>query len=124
MVSFASTKGKGQTSPNAGNLTLLSRAVRENRCLCQPVTCHPHAPFSLGGQFVFEISYRGRAVQIWPSLQVFDDEFRQQVRAWQDAPDSPGRQAYLAWKARKVAQILGLPEEKLLRAVMLPSQQA
>ena len=55
---------------------------------------------------------------------MFDDEFRQQVRAWQDAPDSPSRQAYLAWKARKVAQLLGLPEEKLLRAVMLPSQQA
>ena len=70
--------------------------MRENRCLCQPVTCHPHAPFSVRGQFVFEISYRGRAVQIWPSPQVFDDEFRQQVRAWQDAPDSPGRQACLA----------------------------
>lgn len=98
--------------------------MRENRCLCQPVTCHPHAPFSLGGQFVFEISYRGRAVQIGPSPQVFDGEFRQQVRAWQDAPDSPGRQACLAWKARKVAQLLGLPEEKLLRAVMLPSQRA
>ena len=56
--------------------------MRENRCLCQPVTCHPHALFSLGGQLVFEISYRGRAVQIGPSPQVFDGEFRQQVRAW------------------------------------------
>ena len=55
---------------------------------------------------------------------MFDDEFRQQVRAWQDAPARPGRQASLAWTARKVAQILGLPEEKLLRAVMLPSQRA
>ena len=43
---------------------LLSHAVRENRCLCQPITNHPHAPFSLNGQFVFDISYRGKTVQI------------------------------------------------------------
>ncbi|MDO4796049.1 MAG: hypothetical protein Q4A28_08960 [Brachymonas sp.] len=101
---------------------LLSHAVRENRCLCQPVTDHPHAPFSLKGQFVFEISYRGQTVQIWPSPQVFDDEFRQQVSTWQEAPDSADRQAFLAYKAHKVQQILSLPEEDLLHAVMLKAR--
>lgn len=98
---------------------MLSHAVRENRCLCQPITNHPHAPFSLNGQFVFDISYRGKTVQIWPSPHVFDDEFRQQVRTWQDAPDSAERQTFLNYKTRKVAQILTLPEETLLHAVML-----
>ncbi len=98
---------------------MLSHAVRENRCLCQPVTDHPHAPFSLNGQLVFDISYRGKTVQIWPSPQVFDDEFRQQVSAWQDAPQCAERQAFLAYKARKVEQILSMPEDKLLHAVVL-----
>ena len=40
-----------------------------------------------------------------------------QQRAWQDAPDSAARQAFLAYKARKVEQILQLPEEDLLYAL-------
>ena len=48
---------------------------------------------------------------------MFDDEFRQQVSTWQDAPDSAARQAFLAYKARKVEQILQLPEEDLLYAL-------
>lgn len=96
---------------------MLSHAVRENRCLCQPVTTHPHAPFALNGQFVFEISYRGQTVQIWPDPAVFDDEFRRQVRTWQEAPDSTERKAFLTYKARKAHQILSMSESALLHVV-------
>jgi len=98
---------------------MLSHAVRENRCLCHPVTNHPHAPLSLNGQFVFEISYRGKTVQIWPDASVFDDEFRQQVGTWQNAPDSQQRQAFLNYKAGKVEQILALAEDDLLHGIRL-----
>lgn len=95
---------------------LLSHAVREGRCLQQPVFDHPQAPFSVNGQLFFEIAYRGKTVRIWPDPSVFDDEFRHQVRTWQDAPDSANREAFLAYKAGKAAQILSLPEKQLLHA--------
>ena len=45
---------------------LLSHAVREGRCLQQPVFDHPQAPLSLNGQLLFEIGYRGKTARIWP----------------------------------------------------------
>ena len=50
-----------------------------------------------------------------PSMSCF--QATSQQRAWQDAPDSAARQAFLAYKARKVEQILQLPEEDLLYAL-------
>lgn len=93
---------------------MISHAVREGRCLQQPMHDHPHAPFSLNGQFVFDVSYRGRTVRIWPDAAVFDDEFRQQVSTWQEAAEGPQRQAFLDYKTRKVEQILSLSDEELL----------
>lgn len=85
---------------------MVSMAVREGRCLQKPMFDHPEAPLSIGGQFVFDISYQDRGIRIWPSATIFDDEFRQQVSNWQELSDSAGRQAFLAYKARKVEQIL------------------
>jgi hypothetical protein len=93
---------------------MISHAAREGRCLQQPVTDHPAAPFSLDGQFVFDIAYEGRTLRLWPDAAVFDDEFRAQVGAWQDAPEGPERQAFLDYKAGKVREIMSLPDEVLL----------
>lgn len=93
---------------------MISHAAREGRCLQQPEHHHPHAPFSINGQFVFEISYGDKTIVIWPDKSVFDDEFRKQVSAWQEEPASAERQAFLDYKMRKVETILSLPEEKLL----------
>ena len=49
---------------------ILSHAVREGRCLQNPTLRHPDAPFSLGGQFIFEISYRGKTLVVWPDKSV------------------------------------------------------
>lgn len=102
---------------------LLSHAVREGRCLQQPVCNHPHAPFSLGGQFLFEVSYRGKTVHIWPSAAVFDDEFRRNVQFWQDAPDDSNRGTFLDYKKGKVLQILSMAEETLLHAEEMPTRK-
>lgn len=92
---------------------MISMAVREGRCLQKPMVNHPDAPWSIGGQFVFDISYQDRAIRIWPSAKIFDDEFRQQVSTWQEHPESPERQAFLAYKEHKVGQILSEPETTL-----------
>lgn len=92
---------------------MISHAVREGRCLQKPTLDHPHAPHSIGGQFLFDISYNGQTVRLWPSAAVFDDEFRRQVLAWQDQPDSEGRKAFLQYKEGKVKQILALSDEEL-----------
>ncbi|WP_159566052.1 hypothetical protein [Budvicia diplopodorum] len=94
---------------------MISHAVREGRCLQNPTLRHPDAPFSLGGQFIFEIGYRGRTLVVWPDKSVFDDEFRTQVAAWQEAEEGgQGRDDYLRYKEKKVALIMGLSDEKLL----------
>lgn len=93
---------------------LISHAVRESRCLQQPVYNHPDAPFSVDGQFLFEISYDNKTIVVWPDKDVFDDEFRTQVRTWQDELPSAERQAFLDYKAKKVEQIMTLPDDKLL----------
>lgn len=103
--------------PGAGILDcveMISHAVREGRCMQQPEHQHPGAPLSLNGQFVFEISYNGRTLQIWPDAAVFDDEFRSQVSRWQERPASGERQDFLDYKAAKVAQIMALPDGELL----------
>lgn len=99
---------------------IISHAVREGRCLQQPITNHPHAPFSLNGQFVFEITYNQKTIQIWPDASIFDDEFRTQVSTWQEKPASQQRQAFLDYKTLKVQQIMTLPEEKLLHFTWKP----
>ncbi len=96
---------------------MISHAVRDGRCLQQPVFDHPHAPFSILGQFVFTISYQGKTIEVWPSSEVFDDEFRNQVKIWQEQADSNERQAYLDYKARKVKQIITLSDHDLLNFV-------
>ena len=96
---------------------MLSHAVREGRCLQQPVFDHPEAPLSLNGQMLFSIAYRGRKLLIWPSPAVFDDEFRRQVATWQEkGEDTPGRMEYLRYKEGKVEEIMTLPDEELLRS--------
>lgn len=92
---------------------LVSHAVREGRCLQKPILNHPHAPASLGGQFVFDVMYRDRAVRLWPAKELFDDEFRQQVSTWQEQDGSDARQAFLDYKERKVKEILSYSEESL-----------
>ncbi|MDR0806862.1 MAG: hypothetical protein LBN41_09010 [Enterobacteriaceae bacterium] len=99
-------------------IEMLSHAVREGRCLQNPTLRNPKAPFSLGGQFIFEIGYRGKTLVVWPDKTVFDDEFRSQVAAWQEAEaGSEGRQAFLNYKADKVKQILSLSDGELLHSV-------
>ncbi|AWB35018.1 hypothetical protein [Orrella marina] len=92
---------------------MISLAIREGRCLQKPMLDHPQAPMSIGGQFVFDITYRNRSVRIWPDARIFDDEFREQVANWQDKPVSEERQAFLEYKHRKVSQILNEPESTL-----------
>lgn len=93
---------------------MISHAVRDGRCLQQPEHHHPHAPFSINGQFVFEVSYEGKTIVIWPDKSLFDDEFRKQVSTWQEEPNSPERAAFLDYKMRKVEKILSLPEKEFL----------
>lgn len=92
---------------------MISHAVREGRCLQQPEHHHPHAPFSLNGQFVFEISYDGKTIVVWPDKSIFDDEFRMQVKTWQEEPCSTERQAFITYKMQKVTQLLSLEDEHL-----------
>lgn len=94
---------------------LVSHAVREGRCLQKPELYHPEAPMSLGGQFVFDITYREKTVRIWPSADVFDDEFRDQVSRWQEQAPSKERQKYLHYKQSKAKQILEEPAESLFQ---------
>lgn len=93
---------------------MISHAVREGRCLQQPEFLHAEAPFSLVGQFLFEISYEGKTIVIWPDKSVFDDEFRKQVRTWQDSQQIEKREVYKAYKAQKVEHIMSLPTDELL----------
>lgn len=96
---------------------ILSHAVREGRCLQNPTLRHPDAPFSLGGQFIFEISYRGKTLVVWPDKSVFDDEFRTQVATWQEAEEGcTGRADFLLYKEKKVGLIMSLTDEKLLHS--------
>lgn len=92
---------------------MISMAVREGRCLQKPMFNHPDAPMSIGGQFVFDIHYSDRALRIWPSADIFDDEFRQQVSKWQEADHTHERQHYLQYKQAKVEKILSEPESRL-----------
>lgn len=93
----------------------ISHAVRDGRCLQQPIIDHPHAPFSVLGQFVFELSYKGKTIEIWPDSSVFDDEFRENVTRWQEESNDDGkRAAYLQYKDNKVKQIMTLNENDLL----------
>lgn len=98
---------------------MISHAVREGRCLQKPVTDHPYAPMSLGGQFLFDIAYQGKCLRLWPSPAIFDDEFRENVRHWQEQPASVERDAYLHYKARKVEQLLKTPAEALFEVQWL-----
>lgn len=93
---------------------MISHAVREGRCMQQPEHHHPDAPFSLNGQFVFEITYNDKTIVVWPDKNIFDDEFRTQVSTWQEEPSSKKRQVFIDYKNRKVEQIMTLPDEKLL----------
>lgn len=93
---------------------MISHAVREGRCLQRPEHHHPQAPFSLNGQFVFDIGYEDKTIRIWPNPAIFDDEFRAQVSTWQEQPDSAQRDAYKAYKAKKVEQIMSLSDAELL----------
>lgn len=96
---------------------MLSHAVREGRCLQNPTLRHSEAPFSLGGQFIFEIGYRGRTLVVWPDKSVFDDEFRTQVATWQEVEENnEERQAFLRYKADKVQQIMMLSDEALFHS--------
>ena len=92
---------------------MISMAVREGRCLQKPMLDHPSAPMSIGGQFVFDITYDDKTLRIWPDAKIFDDEFRHQVAAWQDRPGTEERQAFLDYKQRKVEQILAAQEDSL-----------
>lgn len=104
---------------------MISHAVREGRCLQQPVFDHPDAPFSLNGQLLFGIAYEGKRLHLWPDRGIFDDEFREQVSTWQEADAAtPGRDAYLAYKARKVTTLMSLPEETLLHYRWLAAHES
>lgn len=95
-------------------IEMISHAVREGRCLQIPELSHPDAPHSLGGQFIFKITYAGKTLEIWPDKSVFDDEFRRQVSTWQEnEQDQAGRAAYLQYKADKVKHIMTLSDEQL-----------
>lgn len=93
-------------------IEMVSHAVREGRCLQNPTLRHAGAPWSLGGQFVFDIGYRGKILRLWPDESVFDDTFRREVARWQDTEDA-GREEYLRYKAEKVAMILQLKDSVL-----------
>ncbi|MCH5277703.1 MAG: hypothetical protein J1E80_07710 [Desulfovibrionaceae bacterium] len=95
---------------------MVSHAVREGRCLQDPAMPAEGAPPSVLGHFIFKVGYRGRTATLIPSPAVFDDEFRAQVRRWQDEDSNPeGRAAYLAYKQDLVRRILNLPDEELFR---------
>ncbi len=103
-------------------IEMISHAVREGRCLQNPTFSHPKAdpPKSLLGHFLFEISYRGKSIVIWPDKAVFDDEFRHLVSTWQYADENnEGYQNYLMYKAKKVKQIMSMTEEQLLHFEIL-----
>ena len=102
-------------------IEMISHAVREGRCLQNPSLRHPEAPWSLGGQFIFDISYRGKTLRVWPDASVFDDTFRSQVARWQDA-DEAGREAFLRYKADKVATIMQLEDAALFHHQWLQCQ--
>lgn len=93
---------------------MISHAVREGRCLQYPEFMHPDAPFSLNGQFVFEISYESKTIVVWPDKAIFDDAFRKQVRTWQEAPATEKRELFKEYKAQKVQEIMTLPVDELL----------
>lgn len=93
-------------------IEMVSHAVRDGRCLQNSALRHPEAPWSLGGQFIFDISYRGKTLRIWPDAGVFDDTFRSQVARWQDA-DEAGREAFLRYKADKVETLMQLDDAAL-----------
>lgn len=103
---------------------LVSHAVREGRCLQKPMLDHPEAPMSIGGQFVFDITYRGMTLRLWPNPTIFDDEFRRQVSTWQVHPDAEARAAFLAYKDGKVAQLLSEPVDSLFTTQWLTLQAA
>lgn len=93
---------------------MLSHAVREGRCLQKPTLENPDAPRSVLGQFLFEISYEDKTLQLWPDKTIFDDEFRTQVSKWQDAePNTPEHNAYLQYKDNKVKTIMSLSNDVL-----------
>lgn len=96
---------------------MVSHAVRDGRCLQKPVFGHPEAPLSLNGQMVFGVAYQGRQIQIWPDASVFDDRFRKEVAEWQEADEkTPGRDAFLAYKEKKVREIMELSDDDLLHS--------
>ena len=67
--------------------------------------------------FIFEISYRGKTLVVWPDKSVFDDEFRTQVATWQEAEEGcTGRADFLLYKEKKVGLIMSLTDEKLLHS--------
>ncbi len=105
-------------------IEMISMAIREGRCLQKPVLDHPYAPMSLGGQFVFDITYQNRTLRIWPDADIFDDEFRHQVATWQDMPLTESRQAFLDYKQRKVEQILDAPSDRLFTIQWLAEKLA
>lgn len=99
---------------------MVSRAVREGRCLQNPTLTHPDtdAPTSLVGSFLFEINYRSKTLVVWPDRSVFDDEFRSQVSIWQaEEEGSEGYRSYLEYKEKKVQQIMAMPDEALFHSV-------
>lgn len=102
-------------------IEMVSHALREGRCLQNPTLRHAEAPWSVGGQFIFDIGYRGAVLRVWPDKAVFDDTFRAQVSRWQEAQDA-GRDAYLRYKQDKVRQIMTLDEEALFHHIWLQSK--
>lgn len=93
---------------------MLSHAVREGRCLQMPTLRHAEAPFSLGGQFIFDLIYQDKKLRVWPDKAFFDDEFRHQVATWQEVQgQEQARQAYLHYKQDKVNQLMSATDHQL-----------
>lgn len=101
-------------------IEMVARARTRGRLTIDENAGPSEAPIAPAGRFYFEIELPAGRRGYWPREGYFDARFRDLVARWQEAPASPQREAYIAFKQELVGRILGAPADDLFHCREIP----
>ena len=95
-------------------IEMLTKAVSQNRCVSDTTYHIDEAPRAINGFFTFAVTYKNKTVEIFPSKEIFNQEFLQQVLLWQEKTENTkGKKEYIEFKQNIVNKLLETPSENL-----------
>jgi hypothetical protein len=99
------------------------RTRRPERFRVDPEIAPPEAPEAVSGALYFEVQVKEKRKGYWPSRELFDDVFRENVRLFQDGGGTAEEQeAYFAYKKQLAAVILHTPRGRFFSARDVPPE--